>query len=56
MFNAHQTAAAAKLLSPVWATIEKGTMSSSEDVVLGVCVLLMDLDFANKAYSRIAGK
>ena len=55
LFNADQRLAAAKLLAPVWQAIEKGTAVISEEIALGVCVLLIDIDFASKTYSRIAG-
>lgn len=48
-------AAAAKLLGPVWQATKKGTLVVSEELALGVCLLLIDIDFASKTYSRIAG-
>ena len=57
LFNAHQSMAAAKLLQPLWQSIEANTVSPGvgEDVILGTCALVIDIEFASKNYSRVAG-
>lgn len=58
LYNANQPSAAAKLLTPVWHTIEKSAVGPGirEEVILGACFLLIAADFSCKLVSRVAGR